>query len=165
MRAVTPHPLCGGRGPARHRVLDRRLHHSRVSCRRNQPQAGGDALLRDVPDPDPVVYLRTQSLRALLVAVAVFGFFSVGIWAWAPIWLPELFPTRMRGTAVAFCYNAPRWISCTGPLIAGTLIVALGGYGPAATLVALCFIVGFVASLFCARDQGQAVARRGIGAV
>ena len=50
-----------------------------------------------------------------------------GIWAWAPIWLPELFPTRMRGTAVAFCFNAPRWISCVGPLIAGTLIVSLGG--------------------------------------
>src|SRR6516165_7682572 len=33
----------------------------------------------------------------------------------------------MRGTAVAFCFNAPRRISCVGPLIAGTLIVSLGG--------------------------------------
>jgi MFS family permease len=103
----------------------------------------------------PVVYLWTQSLSALLVAIAIFGFFSVGIWAWTPIWLPELFPTRMRGTAVAFCYNAPRWISCTGPLIAGTLIVALGGYGPAATLVALFFIVGFVAALFLPETRGK----------
>jgi hypothetical protein len=31
------------------------------------------------------------------------------------------------------------WISCIGPLIAGALIVALGGYGPAATLVGLVF--------------------------
>jgi hypothetical protein len=73
----------------------------------------------------PVVYMWAQSMGALLGAVTVFGFFTGGIWAWAPIWLPELFPTRMRGTAVAFCFNAPRWISCIGPLIAGTLIVAL----------------------------------------
>jgi hypothetical protein len=63
----------------------------------------------------PVVYIWAQSMGALLVAVTVFGFFTGGIWAWAPIWLPELFPTRMRGTAVAFCFNAPRWISCIGP--------------------------------------------------
>jgi MFS family permease len=103
----------------------------------------------------PVVYLWTHSLGLLLVAVSVFGFFSIGIWAWAPIWLPELFPTRMRGTAVAFCYNAPRWIACTGPLIAGTLIVSLGGYGPAATIVALFFIVGFVAALFLPETKGR----------
>jgi len=71
----------------------------------------------------PVVYMWAQSMGALLAAVTVFGFFTGGIWAWAPVWLPELFPTRMRGTAVAFCFNAPRWISCIGPLIAGTLIV------------------------------------------
>jgi hypothetical protein len=47
----------------------------------------------------------------------------------APVWLPELFPTRMRGTAIGFCFNAPRLLSCIGPLIAGTLIVGLGGYG------------------------------------
>ena len=33
----------------------------------------------------------------------------------------------MRATAVAFSFNAPRFISCMGPLIAGTLIVSLGG--------------------------------------
>ena len=70
----------------------------------------------------PVVYMWAHSMGALLAAVTVFGFFTGGIWAWAPVWLPELFPTRMRGTAVAFCFNAPRWLSCTGPLIAGTLI-------------------------------------------
>jgi MFS family permease len=68
----------------------------------------------------PLVYRWTHSMGTLLVAVAVFGFFSGGIWSWAPIWLPELFPTRIRGTAVAFCFNAPRWISCAGPLIAGS---------------------------------------------
>jgi len=103
----------------------------------------------------PVVYMWAQSMGVLLAAVTVFGFFTGGIWAWAPIWLPELFPTRMRGTAVAFCFNAPRWISCAGPLIAGTLIVGLGGYGPAATLVGLLFILGVVAAPFLPETNGK----------
>ena len=90
-----------------------------------------------------------------LILVGVFGFFTQGIWAWAPIWLPELFPTRMRATAVAFCFNAPRFISCIGPLIAGTLIVALGGYGPAATIVGLFFILGLVAAPFLPETNGK----------
>ena len=103
----------------------------------------------------PVVYLWTHQLGLLLFAVGVFGFFSGGIWAWAPIWLPELFPTRMRGTAVAFCFNAPRWISAAGPLIAGTLIVSLGGFGPAATIVGLFFLVGVLAAPFLPETNGQ----------
>jgi MFS family permease len=103
----------------------------------------------------PVVYLWAQSMAALLAAVTVFGFFTGGIWAWAPVWLPELFPTRMRGTAVAFCFNAPRWISCIGPLIAGTLIVGLGGYGPAATLVGLFFILGVITAPFLPETNGK----------
>ena len=103
----------------------------------------------------PIVYLWAQDMRALLAAVTVFGFFTGGIWAWAPVWLPELFPTRMRGTAVAFCFNAPRWISCIGPLVAGTLIVALGGYGKAATIVGLFFIIGVVAAPFLPETRGR----------
>ena len=103
----------------------------------------------------PVVYLWAQDMRALLAAVTVFGFFTGGIWAWAPVWLPELFPTRMRGTAVAFCFNAPRWISCIGPLVAGTLIVALGGYGKAATIVGLFFLIGVIAAPFLPETRGR----------
>jgi MFS family permease len=102
----------------------------------------------------PVVYLWTHDMWTLLLAVAAFGVFSGGIWSWAPIWLPELFPTRMRGTAVAFCFNAPRWLSASGPLIAGTLIVGLGGYGPAATIVGLFFLVGVVAAPFLPETKG-----------
>jgi MFS family permease len=103
----------------------------------------------------PVVYLWTHTLTVLMVSVGVFGFFTLGIWAWAPVWLPELFPTRMRGTAVAFCFNAPRFISCVGPIIAGTLIVGLGGYGPAATLVGLFFLLGALAAPFLPETNGK----------
>jgi hypothetical protein len=35
-----------------------------------------------------------------------------------PVWLPELFPTRMRATALAFAFNAPRLIAFLGPFLA-----------------------------------------------
>ena len=105
----------------------------------------------------PLVYLWGASwgFVPLLVLVGIFGFFTLGIWAWAPVWLPELFPTRMRGTAVAFCFNAPRFISCLGPLIAGTLIAYFGGFGPAATIVGLFFILGVVAAPFLPETNGK----------
>ena len=96
-----------------------------------------------------------QDLRGLLPSVGLFGFFTLGIWAWAPVWLPELFPTRMRGTAIAFTFNAPRFVSCIGPLIAGSLIVRLGGYGPAATIVGLFFILGVIAATFLPETNGK----------
>src|SRR5260370_25124039 len=75
----------------------------------------------------PVVYMWAQDFTVLLICVGIFGFFSLGIWAWAPIWLPELFPTRMRATAVPFCFNSPRFISCIRPLVSRTPLVALCG--------------------------------------
>jgi MFS family permease len=103
----------------------------------------------------PVVYLATWSVDVLLIWVAVFGFFTLGIWAWAPVWLPEMFPTRMRGTAIGFCFNAPRLLGAIGPLIAGTLIVALGGFGPAATIIGLFFIVGLLVAPFLPETNGR----------
>jgi MFS family permease len=108
----------------------------------------------------PVVYVWAQDLTTLLVVVGFFGFFTIGIWAWAPVWLPELFPTRMRGTAVAFCFNSPRFISCLGPLIAGTLIGYFGGYGPAATIIGLFFILGIVAAPFLPETNGKPLPER-----
>ena len=58
-------------------------------------------------------------------------------------------------TGMAFVFNAPRFISCMGPLIAGTLIVSLGGYGKAATIIGLFYVLGLIAAPFLPETRGQ----------
>jgi MFS family permease len=103
----------------------------------------------------PVLFLWVQDLRLLLVVAAINAFFSLGQYTWMPVWLPELYPTHMRATGMAFVFNAPRFIAFLGPLLAGTLIVHFGGYGPAATIVALIYILGLCAVPFLPETVGK----------
>jgi MFS family permease len=103
----------------------------------------------------PLVYLGVKNIDLLVLAFAVYGFFIQGCFAWTPIWLPELFPTRMRGTAAGFIFNAPRLISAIAPLIAGTIIVGLGGYGKAATIIGMFYILGLLAVPFLPETRGK----------
>jgi MFS family permease len=103
----------------------------------------------------PVLFLWTHNLDLLLLAAGVNAFFTLGQYSWMSTWLPELFPTRMRATGVAFGFNAPRLVAFVGPLIAGTLIVDLGGYGSAAMTVSLIYVLGFVAAIFLQETRGR----------
>ena len=103
----------------------------------------------------PVVYLWVQDVHVLMFGFAVYGFFIQGVFSWTPIWLPELFPTRMRATAAGFIFNAPRLISAIAPLIAGSLIVGLGGYGKTATIISLFYILGLFAVPFLPETKGK----------
>ena len=61
----------------------------------------------------------------------------------------------MRATAAGFIFNAPRLISAIAPLIAGTLIVSLGGYGKAATIIGMFYILGLLAVPFLPETRGK----------
>src|SRR6516225_6583424 len=65
----------------------------------------------------PVLFLWTHDLSLLLAVAAINGYFTAGQYSWMPVWLPELFPTRIRATAMAFAFNAPRLIAFLGPLL------------------------------------------------
>lgn len=92
----------------------------------------------------PALYLWTTDLHLLLLVTAVNGFFTLGQYSWMSVWLPELFPTRMRATAMAFTFNGPRFIAFLGPLFAGLLIATFGGYSGMAVAFSFIYILGFV---------------------
>lgn len=103
----------------------------------------------------PVLFLWTHDLTALLVLAFLNAIFSNGQYSWMPVWLPELYPTRMRATAMAFAFNAPRFIAFLGPLFAGTLIVYFGGFGYAATIISTIYILGLIAVQFLPETNGK----------
>jgi hypothetical protein len=61
----------------------------------------------------------------------------------------------MRATAVGFIFNAPRLIAAGGTLMAGRLIVRFGGYGNAAMIVALVYLLGLAAGPFLPETRGK----------
>ena len=108
----------------------------------------------------PVLFLWTQDPTVLLVVAAVNAFFCQGLFSWMPTWLPELFPTHLRATAMAFAFNMPRFVAFLGPLLAGTLIVKFGGYGYSAMLISCIYVLGFAATILLPETIGKALPER-----
>lgn len=103
----------------------------------------------------PVLFFGSKSLGALLLLAYVNAIFSNGQYTWMPVWLPELYPTRMRATALAFVFNAPRLIAFLGPVLAGALIQAFGGVSWAAMALSSVYILALIATPFLRETKGQ----------
>jgi len=70
---------------------------------------------------------------------------------------PELFPTRIRSTAIGLIFNVARLLAMAGPILTSTLVGFFGGYGPAATALALIFVIGIVAVWFLPETRRKAL--------
>ncbi len=105
----------------------------------------------------PVLFLWTHGLYLLLVVASIVGLFGSGQMTWMAVWLPELYPTRMRATAVGFIFNVPRLIAAGGTLMAGRLIVKFGGYGNAAMIVATIYVLGLAVGPFLPETRGKSL--------
>jgi MFS family permease len=103
----------------------------------------------------PVLFFTTTDVTLLLVLAFVSAIFANGQYTWMPVWLPELYPTRMRATALAFAFNAPRFLAFLGPLLAGTMIAKFGGYGAAAMVLSSIYIIGIAAAPFLPETKGK----------
>ena len=52
---------------------------------------------------------------------AVMGACQLSLFAGFAIYLPELFPIRLRSTGTSFCYNVGRFLAASGPFTFGVL--------------------------------------------
>lgn len=62
----------------------------------------------------------------ILWMAPLMGFFHLSVFAGFSIYLPELFPTRLRATGVSFCYNVGRYLAALGPFTLGALAAKFG---------------------------------------
>src|SRR5215213_531813 len=53
--------------------------------------------------------------------IPLMGFCQLALFGGYAIYLPELFPTRLRSTGTSFCYNVGRFVAALGPLALGLL--------------------------------------------
>ena len=94
------------------------------------------------------------------VVLPIFGFFVFGVFSGYAVYLPELFPTHIRSTAVGFCTGSARIITSFGPLVAGLLVGAFGGSFNRVTAFMTCFaLLSIVAMLLGRETKGSPLPR------
>jgi MFS family permease len=96
----------------------------------------------------PLLWLKIFLLGC--TATAFYGFF--------PLYLPELFPTKIRATGQGICYNTGRMVAVPFVLLSGELVKWVGGYQQAAAVITLIYLAGLVFAFFAHETSGQTLA-------
>lgn len=88
-----------------------------------------------------------------LASVFVVGLCTASFYGWLPLYLPELFSTRVRATGQGFGFNFGRILAAVGTLQTGNLFaeritigdtVIHGGYPFACSVMSLIYVVGLL---------------------
>lgn len=87
---------------------------------------------------DPMIYAENGLL----------GFFIGMAQSILYVYLPELFPQRIRGVSVALCLNIGRVVTIAALFFVGYLVMCLGGFGGALSVFALFYLLGALAAWF-----------------
>ena len=83
-----------------------------------------------------------------LVWMAVLGFFSGAFFGWLPLFLPELFVTRVRSAGAGICFNFGRIITAVTVFITSMLIVHFNNdFGAIGRLTSLIYLFGAIGIL------------------
>ncbi len=91
----------------------------------------------------------------------IMGFAQLSVFGGYSIYFPELFPTRLRGTGVGFCYNTVRYLAAFFPILlmaAYSTLQANGVSEPfrkAATMLSFIFVLGMVALIWAPETKGK----------
>jgi MFS transporter, SHS family, sialic acid transporter len=91
-----------------------------------------------------------------LVMTFIVGGITAAFYGWFPLYLPELFPTRVRATAQGFSFNAGRILAAVGALQMGALMRTFdGSYAQAGAVITLVYVVGLVAIWLAPETRGR----------
>jgi len=93
------------------------------------------------------LFLFTAPLRSAFLPMAFTqGFVATLFFGWLPLYLPELFPTKVRATGSGIAYNVGRFATAGGVFAAGTLATWFGGnFAKVGAMMGLIYALGMVA--------------------
>jgi MFS family permease len=106
-----------------------------------------------------LTFWKLERIDQLFWMIPLMGFTQLALFGGYAIYLPELFPTRLRSTGVSFCYNAGRLVAAVGPLGMG-LLTSRVYHGPdamryAGMTLCLVFLFGLAALPFAPETKDQ----------
>ena len=101
-----------------------------------------------------------RQLSDVFWMIPLMGFTQLALFGGYAIYLPELFPTRLRSTGTSFCYNVGRFVAAGGPFSLGLLTSRVfAGYSEpmryAGVTMSLVFLVGLAALPFAPETKGK----------
>lgn len=86
----------------------------------------------------------------------IVGAVTAAFYGWLPLYLPELFPTRVRATGQGLSFNAGRILAAVGALQMGTLMGHFNGsYAQAGAVITLIYAFGLLIIWFCPETRGK----------
>jgi len=103
----------------------------------------------------PLTFAPGRTYQATLALLPVLGFFTNGVFTGFAIYLPELYPTRLRATGSGFCFNAARVFAATGPFLTGTLVGLFGSFNRAVTAVGTIYLLGLIVLPLARETRGH----------
>ncbi len=90
-----------------------------------------------------------------LACVAITGVTTAAFYGWLPLYLPELFPTRVRAAGQGVCYNSGRILAACGVLATTFGFDVKGDYAKASATVCLIYLVGMALAWFLPETRGK----------
>ncbi len=92
----------------------------------------------------------------LVLGTGVVGILTASFYGWFPLYLPELFPTRIRATGQGFAYNAGRLLAAAGTLVSGQLLDFFKeDYARMCQVITWIYLAGMVLIWFCPETKGR----------
>jgi MFS family permease len=90
------------------------------------------------------------------LAAAIAGGVTAAFYGWLPLYLPEIFPTRVRATGQGLSFNFGRILAAVAALQMGEFVRLLGGdYAEAGSRIALIYVLGLVLIWFAPETKGK----------
>jgi MFS family permease len=91
-----------------------------------------------------------------MMLVALVGAATGAFYGWLPLYLPELFPTRVRATGQGLGYNLGRILAAVGALTQGQLVGAYeGSYARAGATITLIYALGLALIWLAPETKGR----------
>ena len=107
------------------------------------------------------VFWTLDSARDAYWMLPFLGFAQLAVFGGYSIYFPELYPTRLRGTGVGFCYNTVRYLLAPFPaimMLLTSMFIEMGTSEPirmAAVIMSSIYVLGMVALIWAPETKGQ----------